>query len=62
MTGDILAAQDGSPTGFAFCDRCARRSRSLVFDELSAQELCQDCFTQLSRRREGVGLFGKPRT
>ena len=54
MTGSSLAAQDGTPTGFVFCDRCARRSRSLVSDELSSQELCQDCFTQLTRRRTVV--------
>lgn len=61
MTSSTPAAQDGTSAGFIFCDRCARRSRSLVFDELSSQELCQDCFTQLSRRRDRVSIFGKPR-
>lgn len=54
MTDSSLVAQDGSPTGFVVCDRCARRSRALVSDELSSQELCQDCFTQLTRRRAVV--------
>jgi hypothetical protein len=54
MTGSTSAAQDGTSTGFAFCDRCARRARSLVSDELSSQELCPDCFTQLTRRRAVV--------
>jgi hypothetical protein len=61
MKGDVFAAQDGTPARFVFCDRCARRSRSLVSDELSSQELCQDCFTQLTRRRAVVKQPAVPR-
>ena len=35
----------------AYCDRCARRSSKLLFDDLSLQELCEDCFDILTRRR-----------
>jgi hypothetical protein len=34
-----------------YCDRCARRSPKLLFDDLSLQELCEDCFDVLTRRR-----------
>lgn len=35
-----------------YCDRCARRSRALLYDDLTLQELCQDCCDRLRRRRE----------
>jgi hypothetical protein len=35
-----------------YCDRCARRSPSLLYDDLTLQELCQDCCNRLKRRRE----------
>jgi hypothetical protein len=35
----------------AYCDRCARRSSKLLSDDLSLQELCEDCFDILTRRR-----------
>lgn len=36
---------------FKICDRCARRSTTLLFDDISLQELCMDCFDRLKRRR-----------
>lgn len=36
---------------FTICDRCARRSTTLLFDDISLQELCRDCFDRLKRRR-----------
>jgi hypothetical protein len=35
-----------------YCDRCARRSQALLYDEVTLQELCQDCCNLLKRRRE----------
>jgi hypothetical protein len=34
-----------------YCDRCARRTSTLNFDERSFQELCQDCWDRLARLR-----------
>ena len=38
-----------------YCDRCARRSPALFFDDLTLQELCQDCCDRLKRKR-GVAI------
>jgi hypothetical protein len=35
-----------------YCDRCARRSRALFYDDLTLQELCQDCSERLKRKRD----------
>lgn len=34
-----------------YCDRCARRSMALFFDDLTLQELCQECSDRLKRKR-----------
>ncbi len=34
-----------------YCDRCARRASKLLFDDLSLQQLCQDCSDHLARLR-----------
>ncbi len=34
-----------------YCDRCARRSSTLVLDDLSLQELCAECRRELARLR-----------
>ena len=34
-----------------YCDRCARRSMALFFDDLTLQELCQECCDRLKRKR-----------
>ena len=44
---------------FIICDRCARRSPSLLFDDISLQELCGDCFDHLKRRRWMIPQFTK---
>ena len=43
------ALDEGQPVTFKFCDRCARRSPTLLFDDFSLQELCQDCYDHLMR-------------
>jgi hypothetical protein len=35
-----------------YCDRCARRSLALFYDDLTLQELCQECCEQLKRKRD----------
>lgn len=34
-----------------YCDRCARRSAALFYDDLTLKELCQECCDRLSRKR-----------
>jgi hypothetical protein len=40
-----------------YCDRCARRSTALFSDDLTLQELCQECCNRLKRKR---GLAAHP--
>ena len=42
---------------FKICDRYARRSTTLLFDDLSLQELCRECSDRLKRRRWMVPLL-----
>lgn len=35
-----------------YCDRCARRSLALFYDDLTLQELCQECCERLKRKRD----------
>jgi hypothetical protein len=44
-----------------YCDRCARRSPALFFDDLSLQDLCQECCDRLKRKREMVSRPAKPK-
>jgi len=46
---------------FKYCDRCARRSPALFFDDLSLQDLCQECCDRLKRKREMVSRPAKPK-
>lgn len=43
-----------------YCDRCARRSVTLISDNLTLQELCRDCCDRLTRRREMASHPVKP--
>ena len=47
---------------FKICDRCARRSTTLLFDDISLQELCRDCLDRLKRRRWTVPHLTKHTT
>ncbi len=51
-TQDTSEEQRGTPVHY--CDRCARRSSDLVFDDLSLRELCAECRRELERRRIGL--------
>jgi len=44
-------SNDAQSVGVRYCDRCARRSLALFFDDLTLQELCQECCDRLTRRR-----------
>jgi hypothetical protein len=45
-----------------YCDRCARRSVALFYDDLTLQELCQECCDRLNRKRSMVSSPAKPKT
>jgi len=45
-----------------YCDRCARRTSTVLFDDLTLQELCQDCLKTLKRRRDFINNPTRPRT
>jgi len=34
-----------------YCDRCARRSGVLFYDDLTRKELCRECCDRLNRKR-----------
>lgn len=61
-TTPVGALQRNDSVVFQYCDRCARRVSALFFDDLTLQDLCQDCFDRLKRRRELVPYPLKPRT
>jgi len=42
-----------------YCDRCARRSAALFYDDLTLQELCQECCDRLNRKRTIASSPGK---
>lgn len=39
------------------CDRCARRAFTLFFDDLTLQDLFEDCCDWLKRRRSTTSFF-----
>lgn len=47
----IVEPSESGQTPGQYCDRCARRSSDLVFDDLGLQELCAECRRALARRR-----------
>jgi hypothetical protein len=44
-----------------YCDRCARRSVVLFYDDLTLQELCQECGDRLNRKCALVSNPAKPK-
>ena len=42
---------EAQASAIKYCDRCARRSMTLFFDDLTLQELCQECCDRLKRKR-----------
>ena len=46
-----------------YCDRCASRSPALLFDDLTLQALCQECYDldRLKRKREMAFRPAKPK-
>lgn len=56
------ASHEASSPRIRYCDRCARRSPALRFDDLSLQELCDECWTFLVRRRGALTAGSQPKT
>lgn len=54
MKTSYKLSTDHQAATIKYCDRCARRSKALFFDDLTLQELCQDCCDRLTRRRGTV--------
>ena len=44
-------SEDIQSVGVKYCDRCARRASTLLCDDRSLQQLCQDCSDHLARLR-----------
>ncbi len=44
-----------------YCERCAKRSLKLDFDDLSLRELCLECLNLLRHRRGFITRPAKPR-
>ena len=54
-------SNEGQSRVVKYCDRCARRSMTLYFDDLTLQELCQECCDQLKRKRGLAAHPAKPK-
>lgn len=61
MPNTSPALPEEQRTMFMICDRCGRRSTTLLCDDLTFQELCQDCRDRLKRRREMAPHLAKPK-
>lgn len=54
-------SNEGQARVVKYCDRCARRSTALFFDDLTLQELCQECCDRLKRKRGLAAHPAKPK-
>ena len=52
---------EAQASAIKYCDRCARRSPALVFDDLTLQELSQECCVRLNRKRAMASRPVKPK-
>jgi hypothetical protein len=52
---------EAQASAIKYCDRCARRSPALVFDDLTLQEFCRECCDRLNRKRGMAFRPGKPK-
>jgi hypothetical protein len=52
---------EAQASAIKYCRRCARRSPALVLDDLTLQELCQDCCNRLNLKRGMASRPGKPK-
>ena len=62
MKNSLGRSNDPQGRAFKYCDRCARRSMALFYDDLTLQELCQDCCDRLKRKRDMTFRPVKPNT
>ena len=61
MTDSPSRSTETQAKAMKYCNRCARRSRALFFDDLTLQELCQDCCDRLKRKREMASRLLNPK-
>ncbi len=52
MKQSIGESHVGQTPIVGYCHRCARRASKLLCDDLTLQELCQECWERLKRKRE----------
>lgn len=52
MKLSIGESHGGQTLIVGYCHRCARRASKLLCDDLTLQELCQECWERLKRKRE----------
>ncbi len=57
MKDSSSPSAEAQASAIKYCNRCARRSAALFFDDLTLQELCQECCDRLERRR---GIVTQP--
>lgn len=61
MKDSIAVANEVQAIVVKYCERCARRSLKLSFDDLSLKELCPDCLDRLTHRRGFITRPAEPR-
>lgn len=61
MKESSVISNDRQSAVIMYCERCARRSVQLCFDDLSRQELCSECLNRLTKRRGFITRPAKPR-
>ena len=61
MKHSLSPSTEAGVKAMKYCDRCARRSTALFFDDLTLQELCQECCDRLKRKRGMASHPAKPK-
>lgn len=61
MKDSASSSNEAQARAIKYCDRCARRSPALFFDDLTLQELCQECCDRLKRKRAMASRQAKPK-
>lgn len=61
MKDSASPSTEAQAKAIKFCDRCARRSPALFFDDLTLQELCQECYDRLKCKRGMASRPAKPK-
>ena len=59
MKDSASPSTEAQARAIKYCDRCVRRSPTLFFDDLTLQELCQECY-DLDRLKRKRGMASRP--